>query len=231
MAPLLLVAERRQHVDEGDLLRRPLRPHVGRLGRLQRRRERGGIGAHVEHLRARALLGLAHLDLLARHDARDRALRIVEVAGDDRLLRADDDARGLEPALDAMRAVVALRRGIRVGVDVQRVVRAALHAGLAADAPVAVEVDDAVVARVEGARGADRHARRALAVVAAEDGEVPPRARPLAALDVLHPRAKRPDGDVVLFLARHRAGVTADAPALVDDESVTHAVQPPFMPT
>ena len=79
-----------------------------------------------------------------------------------------------------MRAVVALRRGVGVRVDVERVVRAALHARLAADAAVAVEIDDAVVARVERPRRADRHARRVLAVVAPQHREVPARAGPRA---------------------------------------------------
>ena len=126
----------------------------------------------------------------ARH-ARDLALGVVEVPGEDRPLGADDDARGLEPPLHPVGAEVALGGGVRVGVDVERVVGARLHARLAADAAVAVEVDDAVRPPVERHRRADRHAGRVVAVVAAHDREVPARVRELALLDVLHPRAER----------------------------------------
>src|SRR5262249_53572084 len=110
----------------------------------------------------------------------------------------------------------------RLRIDVERVVRAGLHARLAADAPRAVEVDDPVVAAVEGDGRTDRHAGRRVAVIAAQHREIAPRVRERAALDVLHPRAKRAEGHPILFLARHRAGVAADALALVDHEAVTH---------
>ena len=216
------VVQRGHHADEIGLGRRPLAPQIRRRRPLQRRRQRGGVGADVIHLRARALLRLAHLDRLAAHESCDLRARIVEVAGDDRALRTHDHARGLEPHLHAVRAVVALGGGVRVGVDVERVVGAALHARLAADAARAVEVDDAVGAPIEGHRRADGDTRRVIAVVAAQHGEVAARVRPGALLDVLHPRAERSEGNLVLLLARHRARVTADALAMVDHESVSH---------
>jgi hypothetical protein len=45
-----------------------------------------------------------------------------------------------------MRAEVALLSSVCGGVDVKRVVRARLHAGLAADAAVTIEIDDSVIA-------------------------------------------------------------------------------------
>src|SRR5205085_4822109 len=135
----------------------------------------------------------------------------VEVTGDDRALRTHDHAGRLEPDLHAVGAVVALRGGVRVRVDVERVVRTALHARLAADAPRAVEVDDAVGTPIERHRRADGDARRVVAVIAAQHGEVAARVGPGALLDVLHPRAKGSEGNLVLFLARHRARMTADA--------------------
>ena len=86
-------------------------------------------------------------------------LGVVEVAHPDRLGGADHDAGRLEPLVDAVGAEVALGRGVGVLVDVERVVRAGLHAALAADAAVAVEVDDAVLALEQRLRRADRHAR------------------------------------------------------------------------
>ena len=47
-------------------------------------------------------------------------------------------------------------------------------------------------------------------------------------LDVLHPGTKHTQLDAVLDLARHRAGVTPDAPRLVEDERVlTHVLDSP----
>src|SRR3989442_1203456 len=86
---------------------------------------------------------------------------------------AHDGARGLEADLDPVRAVVALRRGRGIRVDVERVVRAGLHARLAADAAAAVEIHDAVVAPIERDRRANGHTGRGVAVVAAQHGEIP----------------------------------------------------------
>src|SRR5207249_6112285 len=92
--------------------------------------------------RARPLLGLAHLHLLGGHELGNPAARIVEIAGDDRALGADDHARGLEADLETVSAVVALGGGLGGGIDVERVVGAGLHARLAADTALAVEVHD-----------------------------------------------------------------------------------------
>ena len=215
---------RGDHPHEIDLLARPLGPEIA-LGRcLELGGERGGIGAEIEDLGSRPLLRLPHLDGFAPDDFGDRRRRIVQIAGDDRLLRADDHARGLEPDLDPVRAVVALGRRPGVRVDVERVVGARLHARLAADAPGAVEVHDAVGAAIERDGRADGHARRRVAVIAPKDGEVAPRVREGSALDVLHPGAERPERDPVLLLAGDRAGVASDASALIDHEPVAHAL-------
>src|SRR2546430_307531 len=222
LGPGLARLQRRHHAHEVRLRRRPLAPEPGRRRTLQRRRQRGGIGADVVDLRARALLRLAHLHLLAPDEPRDLGARIVEIAGDDGARGAHDHARGLEPDLQPVRAVVALGRGVRVRVDVERVVGAALHAGLAADAARAIEVHDAVGAAVEGDGRTDRHAGRVVAVIAAQHGEVAARVRPRPLLDVLDPGAKGSERHLVFFLARHRARMAADALAVVDHETVSH---------
>ncbi len=51
--------------------------------------------------------------------------------------------------------------------------------------------------------------------------------RELALLDIFHPRAVHTDGYVMLLLARHRAGMTADALTVVYDEPViSHLTDP-----
>jgi len=44
-----------------------------------------------------------------------------------------------------------------------------------------------------------------------------------AFFNVLYPSAIHAKCNIVFFLASHRAGVTADAPVLIDDEPVTHS--------
>src|SRR5206468_3626314 len=204
-----------------DFLTGPLGPEIVLRWRLQLRGERRGVGAEIEHLRPRPLLGLSHLHGLARHERGDLRGGVVEIAGDDRPLGTHDDAGGLEANLDPVRAVIALRRRRRLRIDVERIVRTGLHARLAADAATAVEVHDAVVAPVERDGRADGHARRRIAVVAPEHGEKAAGVREDAALHVLHPGAKGAERYAVFLFARHRAGVAADAPSLVDHETVT----------
>ena len=72
-----------------------------------------------------------------------------------------------------MGAVVALRSSPLVGVDVERVVRACLHAGLATDATIVIEVHDTVASGEEGSGGANLRAWGVLAVIAPVDAELP----------------------------------------------------------
>jgi hypothetical protein len=146
----------------------------------------------------------------------------VQVAGDDRLRGTHDLAGGREADVDPMGAEVALRGGSFAWVDVDGVVRARLHARLAADARVRVEVDDAVGSAVEGKCGADCGAGRIVAVIAAQDCEVPARVREGALLDVLYPGAEDAERHLVLGLARDGARVASDALRLVEDEAVAH---------
>src|SRR5207249_10941417 len=155
--------------------------------------------------RARPLLGLAHLHLLGGHELGNPAARIVEIAGDDRALGADDHARGLEADLETVSAVVALGGGLGGGIDVERVVGAGLHARLAADTALAVEVHDAIRPPVERDGRTDRHARRAVALITPEERVVPSRARTRPPPHLPHPRPDRPPLYLVPFLARDRA--------------------------
>src|SRR5690606_3493731 len=131
-------------------------------------------------------------------------------------------ARRLEPDLHAVRAEVALGGRVADRVDVDRVVGAGLDAGLAADAHVLVEVDDPVRAAVHGRGRADRHAGRVLALVAAQHPEVPLGRGAAPLLDLLDPGAEHPQGDVVLRLAGHAAGVAADAAVVIDELAPQH---------
>jgi len=99
-----------------------------------------------------------------------------------------------------------------------------LHAGLATDAAIAVEVYDAVVEPVERGYRADGYARSVVAMIAPEHGEKPASVWILTLLYVLDPGPESAERDFVLGLASDCARVTADAFAMVYDEAVFHLI-------
>ena len=121
-----------------------------------------------------------------------------------------------------MRAEVALLGGVGVRVYVQSVVRTRLHAGLATDAPVSIEVDDAVVAAKESCHRTDRYARSVFAVIASEHRKEAASVGEFALFDVLNPRSKSAEWYFVFRLARYSAGVAADTLSMVYDKPVFH---------
>src|SRR5579863_2538383 len=121
-----------------------------------------------------------------------------------------------------MSAEMAFRCGTFVGIDVNGIVRAGLHAGLASNTSLGTEVDDTVFALIHRGDGADRDTGRILAMIAAGDLKDAAGIGERSLFDVLHPGAVHREGDVVLGLAGNGAGVTSDALAIIDDESVAH---------
>src|SRR5208337_306084 len=204
-----------------------LRPHVEGF------MARGGgshgtfIGVNVEDFGPRSLFRLAHADGLARYQLRHFAVRIVQIAGDKGALRANCCAGRFQSYFDAVRAEMAFGRGVPVGVNINGIIRPSLHAGLAPDAAGGVEIYNPVSALVHGGYRTDFDAWRFLAVTAAGHLEDTPRVRELPLLHILDPRPVDAQRNLVLDFACHRAGMTADALAAVDDDSVSHAVASP----
>ena len=124
------------------LVRRPIGPQIHvrplRLAGV----EHDIFHAHVAHVRAGALFDSPRLCFLFSDDLRNARVRLVQVAGDDRIDRAHDHTRRLEILFHTMSAVVALLHRAQVLIEIDRVVRARLHARTAADAGIAVDVDD-----------------------------------------------------------------------------------------
>ncbi len=71
-------------------------------------------------------------------------------------------------------------------------------------------------------RRANLDARRVVAVIAAQHGEMAPGIGINTLFDILDPGAVNAERDVVFFFARHRAGVAADAAMLIDEKTVAH---------
>jgi hypothetical protein len=121
-----------------------------------------------------------------------------------------------------MGAEIAFGGRIVIGIDIESIVRTRLHASLATNAALVVKINDSVGPPVQGAGGTDFRARRVIAVVAPHHSEVTGGMGKLALLDMLDPSAKYTNRHLVLLFARDRAGVTANATILIDDESVSH---------
>src|SRR6185436_11693258 len=100
-------------------------------------------------------------------DLCDIRILIVHVANKNCLRGTNDDARGLEIHVDAVRAKVTFLSGVIFRIDEDRVVRAGRHACLATDADRLIEVDDAVRAFEHRRRRTRGYARRMSALVAA----------------------------------------------------------------
>ncbi len=197
------------------------RRHFGINGRL--------LCPQVIDIRPRPLLWLAHPHGLASDQLRDLGSRIVHVTGDNGAFGTDHDTGWFQSHFGAVGAVVALGGGMAVGVDVERVVGARLHTRLAADAARVVEVDDAIRSLIERPGGTDGHTGSIVTVVAAVDQEIAARVGELALLDVFHPRAVYPYGNIVLGFTCHSAGVAADALALVNDKCILRQTCFPFI--
>jgi hypothetical protein len=86
-----------------------------------------------------------------------------------------------------------------------------------------VEIDNSVRTAKERDRRANFDTRSVIAMVTPQHCKVPPRVGINSFFDVLDPSAIYADSNVVLFLARYRARMTADATVLIDNEPVAHS--------
>jgi hypothetical protein len=143
----------------------------------------------------------------------------VEVAGNDGFGRANNRASWGQTYFGSMGTEVAFLRGARVAVDIQRIIRTALHASFAADANAVVDIDNSVGAFFQRVDRANGHAGSVRALVAAEYRKIATNFRKTPCLGVLHPSPEITDRNVVFGFAGYGAGVAADAAGLVDDKA------------
>src|SRR2546425_5615840 len=186
--------------------------------------ERRLMHSFIEKLRQRLFLRAANAYGFAIHNLSDVRCLIVQVADQNRLRRTDDDARGFQSDIDAMRAEVTLLRRMIFGIDKDRVVRTGCHAGLAADADRFVEVDDAVGTLEHRGRRTGSDARRVRTLITARHLMCATNLWKHADINVLDVRARDADRNHVFRLARSRAGMTTDATGMVYDLGPLHAI-------
>ena len=138
------------------------------------------------------------------------------------MLRAYIDTGWLESDVDATSAVVALSSRMGVWVYVEGIVRASLHAGLTPYASILIKIHNAIFSVVERTGGTDGDAGGIGAVIAPHDREQSSCIWKTAFLHLLYPGAINAYGHLMFRLAGRRAGVTAYALPIVNDESVLH---------
>jgi len=109
-----------------------------------------------------------------------------------------------------------------VRVHIKRVVWTSLRASLTADTAAVVEINDAVGARVKRGHGTNLDTRRVGAVITAHHRKKPSRIGKFAFFDIFDPRSIDADRNLMLGFTRHRAGVTADTLAVINDKTKVH---------
>ena len=136
------------------------------------------------------------------------------------MFRADNNTGRFESHIQTMSAESTLGGSIRFGIEIDRVVGTGLHAGFAADTNGRIELDDAVITLIHRSDGADAHARRVDAVIAARNLKAAAHIRVRTRLNIFDPSAVHAKRYLVLRLARSRTGMTSDALALVNEKAV-----------
>src|SRR5260370_37045054 len=117
---------------------------------------------------------------------------MLQTPGKNCLRGADDDASRLQLGFHAVSAEVAFGGGVEIGIDVEGVIGAGLHATLAADTSLIVKIDDSVGASVEGVGGADGNAGSFVTVVTSQHAEMAAAIGKLTLFHLLIPSAKTP---------------------------------------
>jgi hypothetical protein len=180
------------------------------------------LDAFVKQLRLSSLLWLAHRNLLRGDHAAHLAGRIVEVSRKNCLCRTDNHAGRFDLVFYSVGTEVTFGGGVGVGIDIEGVVGAGLHASFTANTSFVVEVYDSIRTAVESAGRTNLNAGGRIAVVTSHHAEMAAGMRKFALFDVFDPGAKHPNGHLVFLFACHGTGVTANTSILIDDESVAH---------
>ncbi len=184
--------------------------------------QRDIVSAEVVNVGACALLGSANFRVVVSDDLRRFGIGIIQITGNDRMHRADDDTGRFQSLFDSVGAEVAFLDGAEIIVEVQRIVRAGLHTCPATDAGVAIDVDNSIRAFLKRVDGTDRDAGRVGTLVAPKYSEMSAYLRELTGFSVLDRRPEVADRNVVLGFTGHRAGVAADAAPMVHEKTVLH---------
>ncbi|SVC74290.1 uncharacterized protein METZ01_LOCUS327144, partial [marine metagenome] len=133
----------------------------------------------------------------------------------------------LQSFVDAMSAIVALRRGIREGINVEGIIGTRLHTRFTANTSGGIEVDDPIIATEESLRGTDRHAGRVVTLVAPQYGKMAARVGKRALFYILYPGSKGAEGNFIFRFTGNGTGMASNAAGLINYEPVSHGTQCP----
>ena len=152
----------------------------------------------------------------------DFCFRIVEVPGQNSVLRADHDTRRFEADVNPVGTEMTFRRRIRFRIDIDRIIGTGLHTGLASDTDISVELHNPVLALIHRRNRTDPDARMICAVIAPGYLKIPSNVRLASGFDTFHPCALDAERNFVLALACGRAGMTTDTGVIIDQKTVIH---------
>lgn len=198
-----------------------LRPHIKLFMASRGWDDCGLVPVNVVQLRLGVLFWLSYTNSFTRPQLSNFGIWLVQISGDDRMLRADDDAGGFQTNLGAMRTVMAFGSRAMLRVHVNGVIGAGLHTRLAANAAVGVEIHDAVLALVHRGHRTNGDTRRLFAVIAAGDLEDAAGIRKFTFFDVLNPGSIHAQRDTVFRFAGYGASMATNAFAIINNESVS----------
>ena len=124
--------------------------------------------------------------------------------------RTHDYTRWFQAQFDSVITEIAFVCSICLGVNVNRVIRACVHASLASNAVVVIKVHHAVGGSKQCRSWTDLHTGRIVTLVAAHDGKMSGRFGELTLFDVFDPGTIYSQRYVVFAFARDSARVASD---------------------
>jgi hypothetical protein len=127
-----------------------------------------------------------------------------------------------------MGAIVALGCCVVVRIDVERIIRAGLHTGLATDASVVVKIDDSVIPGIKSLNWANLYTRSIGAMIAAHNREYPPCIRKFSLFNLFYVGSVDTNRHIVFTFTGGGACVTTDAFSVVNNKSVSHGKEASF---
>jgi len=163
---------------------------------------------------------LANHRRFTRHQSCNTALWISQISRHDRSRGTHDSTCRFSTGVDTVTAIITFRRGPRLRVDIDGVVRTGLHARFAANAPPGIKIDDGILANGEAGCGANFHTGSICTVIASQNMEGTLCSGMDPFFQILDPGLVDPDRIRVLGLASHCAGVATDATSVVDHKSI-----------
>ena len=127
------------------------------------------------------------------------------------------------PHINSVRTKIALFRHVVIWINIKSIIRTCLHARLAGDTPLSVEIDNTIIPIIKRCGRTYLYARCFLTMVAAQNGKEALSfwERPL--FHILYPGPVHTDGHFMFRFAGYGACVAANTFPIIDEETEVHS--------